>query len=319
MYLPWFPPYDSDPILRHEITFSELIDKLGSDEVYKGTTVNSETQNALNDFFAFDRLCDKEKKFLWFWRRRLNLFYPIYSQELEMWKDRKAEKWFFDNYKNDSVTHDGTFALDEDTKQELARELTSAINTIFASKSTGETTGETKGTHNGEYENSNSGQSESTTLGKNRAFNFNYPEANYQGGVIPYDIENNPDVEFIDSQADSLSKTNTTETHSDSGSGTDSSTDTGTSKGTSKGTTDNTTDTTQKTDESQTVTGTRDQNTATHWTETKRRQSDNINKLATELIEQLPTTNFFLKLVRQLSICFESVRLEDEEREDLRE
>ena len=117
MYYPWFERYDRDPILRHEITFSELVEKLGSIEVYKNTSVNAETQNALNDFFAFDRLCDKEKKFLWFWRRRLNLFYPIYAQELEMWKERKTEKWFFDNYKNDSITHDGTFSLDEDTKQ----------------------------------------------------------------------------------------------------------------------------------------------------------------------------------------------------------
>ena len=87
---PWFVRYDLDPILKHEITFSELIEKLGSIEVYKNTSVNMETQNALNEFFAFDRLCDKEKKFLWFWRRRLNLFYPIYAQELEMWKERKA-------------------------------------------------------------------------------------------------------------------------------------------------------------------------------------------------------------------------------------
>ena len=137
--------------------------------------------------------------------------------------------------------------------------------------------------------------------------------------MIPYDINNNPNVEFIDSQADSVSKSNTKETHSGTGSGTDSSTDARTSKGTSKGTTDTTTDTTHKTNENQTVTGARDQNTATHWTETKRRQADNMNKLATELIEQLPTTNFFLKLVKQLSICFESVRLEDEEREDLEE
>lgn len=315
----WFFSFERDPILKHEITFSELITELGNDEVYKGTSVDTATQSSLNDFFAFDRLCDKKSKFLWYWRRRLNLYYPIYKQELEMWEERKLEKWFYDNWKDETVTHDGTFALDETTKQELKRELTTTIKSVFSSKSTGETTSNTKNIHSGEYENSSSGESDSTTANKNRAFTFNYPESNYQGGVIPYDIDNNPDVEFIDSQADSIRKSQTHETHSDSGNGTDSATDTGTATGTSKGTTDSTTNNTQATTEGQTVDGSRDQDTTTHWTETKRRQSDNINKLATELIEQLPTTNFFLKFVKQLSICFETVRLEDEEREDLRE
>lgn len=319
MYYPFLFPYDADPILRHEITFSELIAKLGDTEVYKGTAVNVETKQALDSFFAFDRLCDREKKFLWFWRRRLNLFYPIYEQELDMWKARKAEKWFFDNYKDETVTHDGTFSLDEKTKQDLIRELNTTINTVFGSKSTSETSGDTKTTHSGEYENANSGESNSTAMGKNRAFTFNYPESNYQGGVIPYDLDNNPSVEFIDTQGDTVSKTDTNETHSDRGSGTDEYTNTGHSEGTSKGATDSTTKTEQSTNENQTVNGTRDQDTATHWTETKRRQADNLNKLAMELIEQLPTTNFFLKLVKQVSICFETVRLEDEEMEDLRE
>lgn len=316
MYYPFLFPYDTDPILKEEITFSELVAKLGDTEVYKGTAVDLSTQNALDDFFAFDRLCDREKKFLWFWRRRLNLFYPIYQQELEMWKERKAEKWFYDNWKNGTTTHDGTFALDETTKQDLVRQLDTTIKTIFGSKSMGETTGDSKQVHSGEYENASSGESDLTTDEKTRAFAFNYPEANYQGGVIPYDLDNNPNVEFIDTQSDGLRKSTTHEEHSEQGNGTDSATDTGHTEGTSKGTTDSTTDTTQKTGETQNVTGVRDQDTKTHWTEETRKQQDNLNKLATELIEQLPTTNFFLKLVGNLAVCFETRRLEDDIRED---
>lgn len=315
----FLPGYENDPILKHEITFAELIEKLGDSEVYKGTEVNAETKNMLDDFFGLDRLCDSEKKFLWFWRRRLNLYYPIYAQEVEMWKERKAEKWFYDNWKDGTVTHDGTFALDETTKQDLVREVNTVINTIFGSKSTGETTSDVTRAHSGEYERTSSGESDSTTNEKTRAFTFNYPEANYQGGVIPYDMDNNPNVEFIDTQSDALRKSQTHETHSENGNGTDSYNETESAKGTSKGSTDSTTGTTTRTDENQNATTNRDQDTKTHWTEVTRKQQDNINKLALELIEQLPTTNFFLKLVKQLSICFETVRLEDEEREDLRE
>lgn len=319
MYDPFYAwRYDADPILAHEITFGELILKHGTAYVYNGTDVDESTQKALNDFFILDRLCDSEKKFLVYWKRRLAINYPIYKQELEMWAERKTEKWFFDNYKDQTVTHDGTFSLDENTKADLTRGVKEVLENIFAGKTTGKTSGTSNLTHSGSDESTTDVTASGTTDNKDRTFAFNYPESNYSGGVIPYNLDNNPDVEFIDSQADAVRHgfhSDTSDTHSV---GSDEYEDNGKTSGTSEGTTDNKTNQSVNTDTTQGETGSRDQDTVTHWTEITHRQGDNLNKLTDELIAQIPTTNFFLNLVKQLSICFETVRLEDEEREDLR-
>lgn len=315
----FYPYYGNDPMLKHEITFGELVNKLGTAKVYSGTAVDTETQTALNSFFELDRLCDAEKKFLFFWRRRLNLYYPIYKQELEMWAERKTEKWFFDNIKKSSTVHDGTFALDETTKAELKRTVEDVIANTFHSDTTGKTTGHTDVEHSGQNKTTEESSTSGDSSDKSRAFNFRYPEANYTGGVIPYDLDNNPNIEFIDSQADSLKKNEHSDTSNSTVNGTDSYNDSSDSTGTSTGTVDNKTDETRSQTTNQTQTGSTDRDTVTHWTENYTKQGDNLNQLANELIEQLPTTNFFLKLISQLSICFQTIRLEDEEMEDFKE
>lgn len=313
----FFPNYKKDPLLKPEITFGELIDKIGSSEVYENTDVDSSTQNALNEFFLLDRLCDTQKKFLWFWRRRLNVYYPIYKQELEMWAERKTEKWFFDNYKSGNVKHDGTFTLDETITDTLNRTIKDVLEQTFGSKSTGKTTGETTADHTGSFSNTSDGRDSSDNNSKDRRFAFNYPESNYSGGVIPYNLDNNPQIEFIDTQADGLKHDEHTGTNHNETTGSDQSNDNGTSKGTSEGTTDSTTKHTVDNTTEQTNNNTRDQDTATHWTEETKKQADNLNKLCDELISQIPTTNFFLKLVDKLAVCFETARIENDEREDL--
>lgn len=321
MYHDWFDcfRYEHDPILAHEQTFGELILKHGTAYVYSGTEVDAQTQKMLNDFFILDRLCDGEKKFLVYWRRRLNLNYPIYKQELEMWAERKAEKWFFDNYKMQTTTHDGTFTLDETTKAELTREIKDILANTFSSKTTGKTSGTSNYTHAGSNTSEGTTSASGTSDDKNRQFAFNFPESNYSGGVVPYDLDSNPNVEFIDTQADGVRHNSHSDhgTHEDSGS--DEYEDNGKTTGTSEGTVDNKTDQTDTTNTKENQSQTRDQDTSTHWVETVNRQGDNLNKLADELIAQIPNTNFFLNLIKQLSICFESVRLEDEEREDLKD
>lgn len=320
MYNPFYAwRYNTDPILAHEITFGELVLKHGTAYVYSGTDVDESTQKALNDFFILDRLCDSEKKFLVYWKRRLAINYPIYKQELEMWAERKTEKWFFDNYKKQTVTHDGTFSLDESTRADLTRGVKEVLENIFAGKTTGKTSGTSNLTHSGSDESTTDTTASGTTDNKDRTFEFNYPESNYSGGVIPYDLDNNPDVEFIGSQTDVVRRGSHSDTSTTHSAGSDEFEDNGKTSGTSEGTADNKTDQNVSTDTTQAEAGSRDQDTVTHWTESTDKQGDNLNKLADELITQIPTTNFFLNLVKQLSICFETVRLEDEEREDLRD
>lgn len=310
----WMFPinYSDDPFLKHEPTLEELVDKIGQQAVFAGTDVDVVTQNSLIDFFLLDRLCDTQKRFLWLWRRNLNLWYPIYKQELDMWAERRAEKWFFDNFKNEERTHDGTFHLDEETKVELLRELERTINDVFSSKTHGE------GENSGKSDGTTAGNSEGTdeyqdgSNGKRRSFSFNYPESNYSGGVIPYDIENNPSVEFISTQGDGIDKTNDNHTGSDTKRTDGENHDTNSGNYTQDGTVDNTNNQTSKEGTGENTTGNRGQDTQTHWKETLKRQGDNLNSLAEELINQIPTTNFWNKFTRKMKTCFQTTYLVDE-------
>lgn len=310
----WMIPFNyyDDPFLKHEPTLEELVDKIGQPAVFAGTDVDTLTQNSLVDFFLLDRLCDAQKRFLWHWRRNLNLYYPIYKQELDMWAERRAEKWFFDNFKNETRQHDGTFKLDEETRVELMRELSRAINDIFASKTHGEGNSSGKTGSTTDSNGSGSDTYNNGSDGKRRQFSFNYPESNYTGGVIPYDLNSNPNVEFISTQGDGLDKSTDTHNGSDENEAHSETDGTRSDEYTQNGTTDNTSD--QKTAESaeETTSGTRGQETATHWIETLNRQGDNLNALATELIAQIPETNFWKKFTSHLKCCFQQTYLVDE-------
>lgn len=308
----FYPDYKNDPLLKHRETFGELVERIGSPEVFNGTQVDEETREALTAYFEFDRLCTYERRFLWFWRRRLNIYYPIYKDSLAAWAERKSKEWLFDNFKTEDVTHDGTEKLIEGVMSELKKILDRTFNLTSAGKTTDTATD--TGSNGETYSEDRSGEShaEGEATGKDRSFAFRYPESNYQGGVIPYDITNNPNVEFIDSQDDSISKSNNSADSRDSGntdgerSGTmkNEHTGAGTSDRTDASATHDAGTDNSKTDRTQDVTN--------HWTETRKRQGDNLNLLMTELIEQLPTTDFFLQFVKKLQPCFQVVYLSDE-------
>ena len=308
----WIYDYAKDPLLSHEMTMEELVTKIGQPAVFAGTEVDDATQSSLIDFFLLDRLCDKEKRFLWLWRRRLNLYYPIYKEQLEMWEERRAEKWFFDNFKEETTQHDGTFKLDENTKVELMRELERKFADIFSSKTTGTGTSDGTTAHTGDTNSTGTENSEDNGNSKNRSFAFNYPESNYQGGVIPYDMDNNPSVEFINTQADALGKTDNTHSGNTENEGHETADDERHDEYKQSGTTDNTDDSMTNETGNENTTGERGQETETHWTEKVNRQGDNLNALARELIEQIPLTNFFKELTDKLQVCFQSTYLLDE-------
>lgn len=394
-----FYDYNVNFELRHQITLDELETKIGKNRIFEGSNVDDVTKDEILDYFRFDRLCDEEKRFLWYLKRNLRKYYPIYKDEIEMWASRKALEWFFDNYKDEIHTHDGTFELDENDKKQITHELERIINDVFDgtitnngktnskqddvthSEGTGKDTGTNSGTsrdttHEEGSQNGNgsqSGTSSDTTHeegettdsytdndnAKRRGFSFVYPESNYSGGVIPYDLDSNPSVEFISTQNDGIEKS--TKTHNGTGTSENDSESNGTTSsnyenestnendvernGTTSGEyesnreestdgtasrvgeetktntqkTDNTDDSTTNETSKDNEDDTRKQNTKTNWTETIRRQGDNINKLSMELIEELPTTNFFETFMNKLSICFQKTYIEDElleERED---
>ena len=307
----WFT-YEYVPQLRHEITFEEYLEKYTDKDLYKTTPVDDVTKAALADFFSLDRLCETPVRFAWLYRRNLARFYPIYKDELDMWTERKTRDWFFDLFKIEHREHDGTFELDEETKAQIARELSRTITDALTGNTTG--TGKNNGTTSRTADTTGGTTDSSTDNGtdKRRNFSFQYPEANYQGGVIPYDLNNNPSVEFINAQSDSIGKDSNV--HDGEGTSESYTKDDGASTNTFENATDTKTDSTNNTEEKSGdgSTATRGQQTTTHWQEDVRRQGGDIVDLASELISQLPSTDFFKRFTDKMSRCFQHDYLPDE-------
>lgn len=246
-------------------------------DIFKNANIDEVTKEAVKDYFLFDRLCtDNVDKWQWLFRRRINMYYPIYKDQLDIWAERKTYKWYFDNYKDQTTIHDGEGTLNQDVDTKTQRELERLIKDIF----------------NGNVSSTSTSDSEDNS--KARSFAFNYPESNYSGGVIPYDLENDPSVEFISTQGDNVGKsTNHTEAESEVET--------------------NNTDTNNETENETTKTtqGTK-QNTTTDWKETVNRQGDNINKLANELLTDVLKTDFFKQFIDKLKPCFQNIYTVDE-------
>lgn len=272
--------YYDNPYTRHEETYEELISDVGQETIYHDIITDAATRNCLDDYFALDRLCAPRKKFIWLYRRRLREAYPVYKDQMDMWATRVTLGWFKDNGKlNKTITAENI--------QTIGNEVSKAIGTV-------DTT--VKDNYNSSVDSTTT--SKDTSNGKQRGFAFNYPESNYSGGVIPYDIDNNPSVEFINTQSDSISKS-TTESETISNVTTDS-TDTTV---TDTDTTDNTnTDTTGSTD--------RDVVTTFEYTGT------DISALADQILAQLPITDFFKQFTNKLKTCFQGIYLVDEQLEE---
>lgn len=274
-------------------------------DIWEGTGVDDETKSMLHTALDLEVLCDEKlDKWLFYWKRALLFNYPVYKDQAAMWAERKAKEWLFDNYKELTTEHVGAFHLDEATKEEIIEKIGRVIDATV----NGKFNGNTDRTINTVDHQDSSGDSENeytnNTTAKSRAFNFSYPEANYTGGVIPYELDDDPDVEFISNQSDSVSRGN--EEHSGS-EHYDNAAD-GTSNTTDRSTTDNTTDTAENRNESinseKNDDGTRVQDTHETWKEVTNKQGDNINSIVDSLIAQLPMTDFFKQFVDKMLICF---------------
>lgn len=308
--------YFQNPYTMDEERFMELIDRLGNDKVYGTVVTDAVTISALNNYFARDRLCDYPDAFIWLWRRALMKAYPVYRDAMDIWKERTVKGWFYDNNKTEKITTGIAVKRNLDLTKNVLEDIDKAVKAVLngqrvtdviadrvsAAKGTSETDSET-----------NVNEVEKT---KARNFNFAYPESNYTGGVIPYDLDNNPSVEFLSTQADAVGKReldrNTTE-HAE-GKTTADSTRNDTGKETRK--TDDTTDTT--TDEI------RDTNTKANEAETKDTSQQvireytatDIEDITQKLLEDIQVTNFWEQFVVKLEPCFQGVYLVDENFEE---
>lgn len=274
-------------------------------DIWDGTKVDAETQGMLITALDLEILCDENlDTWLFYWKRALLMHYPVYKDQMDMWAERKKKEWLFDNCKEIVTEHEGTFHLDETTRNEILSELQRSIDDVFNGKFHGVAVRDADVRGHSDNSGNTADEYTDTVNGKARGFTFSYPESNYTGGVVPYDIDDNPNVEFISSQSDSITR-NITE---HDGSSEYTNTEDNTTHTDDTTTTDNETNSTdnrvESANENKTDDGTRGQDTVTHWIERVNKQGDNINSLVDGLIAQIPATDFFRQFVDKMLICF---------------
>lgn len=299
------------PELNGEI-FENYFDDIGQKNLFEGTTVDGITQNALMDYFRFDRLSAERKIFQWQWRRNLNMYYPIYKAQIEMWEERLTKEWFIDLQKTNKKIHEGTFHLKENELEQIIRGLKRAVEKIATGETDDTVTTVAELKHDGNTNTSAENEYTNNANSKDRAFSFAYPESNYQGGVIPYDLDDNPNVEFINSQGDSISKKDDTHKGSDISESNEEYSDNSTATETGKSITKNNATENTSDDETRNKEGGKEQNTETNWTETYQFEPIDLNTLVDQLINQLPLTNFWEQFVRKMRKVFQNIYVGDE-------
>lgn len=284
------------------MTFREAAKKI---DIWEGTGVLEEDKKNLHTALDLEVLCDERiDVWLFYWKRALLMNYPVYRDQAEMWLERKLHKWLFDNFKEIVTEHEGTFRLDETTRNDIVSNIMRNIHDDLTGTFQGTTTRNSDTTERIDEDGASEDHSEDETNSKTRAFSFSYPESNYTGGVIPYDIEDNPSVEFINSQSDSIGRTNSVhDGTSEYTSGTDRTGHT-TEITKTDSTTNSDEDRTEEQDETKTDEGVKGQDTLTHWIEKVNRQGDNLNSLVDGLIAQIPMTDFFKQFVDKMLVCF---------------
>lgn len=293
-------------------TMGELRVQIGTDGIFEGTDVDEKTRAAICDYFENDHLCANDKMFLWLFRRELWKHYPIYQTQLAAWAERTTLEWLHDLRDKETKIHYGHEEINAHDLGNLKRVVSRAVSETINSEASADSDANGTKDHSGTVDQNASDARDSNSSTTGRAFNFGYPESNYTGGVIPYDLKNTPSVEFIDTQADALSSTASHENGSSE-------------SNTKDNYKDNTNDTAHSESSSSTDRNTDDNETATQGTEgNSRRLSDDnytdtfiydradLENIIQKILNTIPMTNFFEQLIRKLDGCFMHTFIQEE-------
>lgn len=291
---------------------SELISEHGKAWLLEGANIDDKTADMLIDYFLMSRInTHLHDEFQWFFRRNINSWYPVYKQQIEMWAELMAKGWYFDNEKTTKKVHKGTANEQIEGLNETVRKLkriiedilNSSTDTNLSDKATSRTTSE-RSTQGGDT-------STDTTNSKDRAFSFRFPESNYTGGNIPYDLDNNPSVEFINSQGDTNRRS--TVQHVGEYDEDQQATENGNSTDDWEQSTirDDKRDNNQNDDETTTVTTGQSKDSQNEYEETSDFDGDPLYLIAEKWVELLPTTNYFQQFMDNMSKCFNNFYYED--------
>lgn len=306
-------------------TFEQVIEDKTAQVVYSGTNVNSATQGALLEWLFDLNICtgDDEDKFCRYYRRYLNMYYPLYVDYLKLEVARGNMDPFIQELMtrthedektlSGSATRANTGTVSDTGRTEDTSESTSVRTpdiTVAGTNSNTETrdlasTSETDGTHHEEGE----------TNSKSRNVNIAYPEANLNS--LPIDIDNMPTtIDYASAEADGFGKTtsevdatdhsetSSTDTGTVGNSGSNSTHETGTETNEFDGSNIRTLSNTRTNNLSETASNTGSEtNNATDTDEGRHESEADILPRA---IKAVTSTNAIKWLVSSLQVCFDN-------------
>ena len=306
-------------------TFEQVIENQTAEVVYSGTNVNAATQGALLEWLFDLNICtgDDETKFCRYYRRYLNMYYPMYLDYLKLevvrsemdpfitelmtrtHEDEKALTGSATKANTGTVSDSGSVQDVTDSETVRTPDLTTSnTNTNLETRDLA-TTSETDATHH----------EESETNSKDRKVAIAYPEANLN--ALPIDIDNMPTtVDYASSEADGFGRVNAEGDATDH-SETDT-TDTGTVQNAGSGSTHETGTETTEFDgtNTRTSTNTRTNNlsetASTSGSETNEIEEHDEGRHESEAdilpraIKAVTSTNAIKWLVSSLQVCFDN-------------
>lgn len=199
-------------------TFEEVIEQEGASAIYSGTNVNAATQAILFDWFADLYICtgDNIPKFIRYYRRQLNVLYPIYLDYLKLELVRDDMDPFITEYitrtHEDEKTSSGTNTKSGTSTIADSGTITDVLDseTVRTPDLTTSGTNSNQETRNlaGSSETDSTHNEEGQADGKQRTVNIAYPEANLNS--LPIDIDNMPtNINYASSEQDQFSRQNT--------------------------------------------------------------------------------------------------------------
>lgn len=208
-------------------TFEQVVENQTPEVVYSGTSVNTATQGALMEWLFDLNICtdDDETKFCRYYRRYLNMYYPLYVDYLKLEIARSNMDPFItelmtrthedEKSLSGSLTRANTGTVSDSGRTEDTTE-SDTVRTPDLTSSSSNSNLETRDL-SGTSSTSSTHEEESTENGKNRGVAIAYPEANLNS--LPIDIDNMPTtVDYASSESDGFSKGEHTGESSDSGS-----------------------------------------------------------------------------------------------------
>lgn len=306
-------------------TFEDVIEELGAGTVYAGTDVDNATKGALLEWLFDLNICtgDDSQKFCRYYRRQLNMVYPLYVDYLKLEAVRSNMDPFITEYMDHTHEDDKTLSgtatkantgtvADNGSITDTAESQT--VRTPDITTTTSSTNTETRNLSSSSASDANH-EEESEVNTKNRSVNIAYPEANLNS--LPLGIDDMPtDIDYAAAENDSFGRTNTEGTSEDHSTG--SNTETGTVEDDASGTGhEGGTETTDYDGSStKTMTNTRTNNlsesVSTSGTEATDYESHDEGRHESEAdilpraIKAITTTNAIKWLVKSLQVCFDN-------------